>query len=119
MKTIFKTIIVAAAAVNQAIWLRKILVDLNVKLDGATEIFCDNQSAVAMVKNPVFHGKTKHIKIKYHFVREAEAENEVKLLHCSSEEQVADIFTKSLPRLRFETLRIKLGVSSKSVKEEC
>ena len=59
------------AAVNQAIWLKKILKDLNQEQAEATEIYCDNQSAIAMVKNPVFHRRTKHIKIKYHFVREA------------------------------------------------
>ena len=109
----------AAAAVNQAIWLRKVLEDLNQKQKEATDIFCDNKSAVAMVKNPVFHGRTKHIKIKYHFVREAEKEKEVKLVHCNSEDQVADILTKALPKARFETLRTILGVSSKSAKEEC
>ena len=111
--------IAAAAAVNQAVWLRKILANLNQNQSDATEICCDNQSAVAMAKNPVFHGRTKHIKIKYHFVREAEAEGEVRIVHCNSEEQVADILTKALPKARFETLRNKLGVSSQSAKEEC
>ncbi|XP_057994321.1 secreted RxLR effector protein 161-like [Hevea brasiliensis] len=54
----------AAAAVNQAIWFRKIMKDLKHDQEEATIIFYDNQSAVAMAKNPVFHGKTKHIKIK-------------------------------------------------------
>ena len=71
-----------------------------------------------MVKNPVFHGRTKHIKIKYHFVREAEAEKEVRLVHCNSKDQIADILTKALSKVKFETLRTRLGVSSKSAKEE-
>ena len=53
----------AAAAVNQAIWFRKILVDLWQNQDDSTEIFCDNHSAIAMAKNLVFHERTKHIKI--------------------------------------------------------
>lgn len=85
----------------------------------ATTILRDNQFTVALiVKNPVFYGKTEHIKIKYHFIREAQERKEVELKHCSSEEQVADIFTKVLPKERFETLRDCLCVSNKSVKEE-
>jgi hypothetical protein len=60
----------------------------------------------------------QHISIKYHFIREAQERKEVALKHCSSEEQVADIFTKGLPKEKFETLRKCLGVSNKSVKEE-
>ena len=71
-----------------------------------------------MVKNPMFHGRTKHIKIKYHFVREVEKEKEVKLIHCNLEDQVVDILTKSLSKTKFKTLRKLLGVSSKSAKEE-
>ena len=72
-----------------------------------------------MAKNPMFHGRTKHTKIKYHFVLEAEAEKEVRLVHCNSEYQIADILTKVLPKAKFETLRTRLGVFNKSAKEEC
>ncbi|KAG8488558.1 hypothetical protein CXB51_016286 [Gossypium anomalum] len=88
--------IAAAAAINQAIWLRELLCDLNEEQVEATEIRVDNQSAVAIAKNPVFHGKTKHFKIKFHFVRKAEQLGEMKFVHCSSENQFADILTKSL-----------------------
>lgn len=111
--------IAAAAAVNQAIWLRKVLTDVGHDQVDATTILCDSKSAVAMAKNPVFHGRSKHIKIKYHFLREAESDGEVKLVHYNSEDQAADILTKALPKSRFETLRAKLGVSSKIAKEEC
>ncbi|KAG8487092.1 hypothetical protein CXB51_020668 [Gossypium anomalum] len=77
--------ITAAAVVNQAIWLRKLLFDLNEDQSEATEIMVNNQSAVAIAKNPVFHGKTKHFKIKFHFVREAEQSGEISLVHCNSE----------------------------------
>ncbi|TYH20952.1 hypothetical protein ES288_A04G003700v1 [Gossypium darwinii] len=97
--------IAAAAAVNQAIWLRKLLYDLNEEQLEPTEIKVGNQSAVAIAKNPIFHGKTKHFKIKFHFVREAEQTGEVSLVHCSSQEQLADILTKPLGISRFEALR--------------
>ena len=56
------------------------------------------------------HSKTKHIPIKYHFIREQDVENVVKLDYLDKKEQIADIFTKSLPRNTFEYLRSKLGV---------
>ncbi|KAG8484776.1 hypothetical protein CXB51_021144 [Gossypium anomalum] len=111
--------IVAAAAVNQAIWLRKLLYDLNEEQLEPTEIKVDNQSAVAIAKNPVFHGKTKYFKIKFHFVREAEQTGEVSLIHCSSQDQLADILTKPLGAARFENLRNKIGMCCIQSKEEC
>ncbi|KAG8483777.1 hypothetical protein CXB51_022617 [Gossypium anomalum] len=78
--------VAAANAVNQAIWLRKILADLNLHQREATKIFCDNKSAVAIAKNPVFHGRTKHFSIKLHVIREMEQAREVELILCNSEE---------------------------------
>ncbi|KAG8502831.1 hypothetical protein CXB51_000478 [Gossypium anomalum] len=101
--------IAVAAAVNQAIWLRKLLSDLNEEQSEATEIMVDNQSAVAIAKNPVFHGKTKHFKIKFHFVREAEQTGEISLVHCNLQDQLADILTKPLGTFRFEALREMIG----------
>ena len=60
--------------------------DLKIKQDIVTKILYDNKSSVAMVKNLIFHGKAKHIKIKYHAIREAEKEGEVFLMHHSIEE---------------------------------
>ncbi|KAG8480141.1 hypothetical protein CXB51_024917 [Gossypium anomalum] len=111
--------IAAAAAVNQAIWLRKLLYDLNEEQVEAIEIKVDNQSAVAIAKNPVFHGKTKHFKIKYHFVREAELSKEINLVHCCSEVQLADILTKPLAVTRFEYLKKQIRVCCFVAKEEC
>ncbi|KAG8492723.1 hypothetical protein CXB51_010438 [Gossypium anomalum] len=111
--------IAAATAVNQAIWLRKLLDDLNARQMEAIEIKVDNQSAVAIAKNPVFHGKTKHFKIKYHFVREAEFAKEICLVHCCSRDQLADVLTKPLAAGRFECLRKEIGVCCLVAKEEC
>ena len=111
--------VAAAAAANQAIWLRKILKDLGVQQKEATEIKCDSKSAIAIAENPVQHGKTKHIQVKYHAIREAVKSHEIMLVHCSSDLQVADILTKALPKARFERLRGLLGVSIKNLKEEC
>ncbi|EOY11239.1 Uncharacterized protein TCM_026479 [Theobroma cacao] len=76
--------IAAAAATNQAIWLRKLLCDMNFNQNEATEVFVDNKSAIAIAKNPVHHGRTKHINVKYHAIREAEKEGEVSIQQCNS-----------------------------------
>ncbi|KAA3465223.1 laccase-2-like [Gossypium australe] len=85
----------------------------------ATQILCDNQSAIGFMKNPVFHGKTKYFKIKYYFVREVKHSKKVTMAHCSIETQLADILTKSLGKTRFEKLRNKIGVCSRKANEEC
>jgi hypothetical protein len=113
--TIEAEYIAAAFVVNQAIWLRKMLKDLGHEQVEATKIMCDNSSAVSISRNPVFHGRTKHIKIKFHFIREVQQSNEVMLIHCSSEEQLADLFTKPLPKERFETLRQMIGICHQNV----
>lgn len=85
------------------------MTDSGLTQNQTTEMRCDNQSTVVMAKKPVFHGRTKHIKIKYHFIRETEVE----LVHCSSKDQFANILTKALPKTKFEGLRKTLGVSIK------
>ena len=69
-------------------------------------------SAISMAKNPVFHQRTRHINRKYHFIREALQEGVIDVKFCRSEEQLADIFTKALPKDRFKKLRLDLGVKS-------
>lgn len=73
-------------------------------------IYCDNTSAINVPKNPVMHSKTKPIAIKYLFLREKVLEKEVQLEYVPTKEQVADIFTKPLPKDTFEYLRGELGV---------
>ncbi|GAB2288424.1 hypothetical protein Dimus_037997 [Dionaea muscipula] len=112
-------LIAANAAANQALWLRKVLSELNLKQDGSTELFVDNQAAIAISNNPVFHGKTKHFLTKLFVVRDLQKEGSIKLKYCKTDFQLADIFTKALPRSKFEFLREKLGVCSYQAKEEC
>ncbi|KAI5333988.1 hypothetical protein L3X38_024121 [Prunus dulcis] len=100
----------AAEATAQAIWLRFVLDDFGEMQSEATPLFCDNMSAISMAKNPVFHQRTRHINRRYHFIREALQEGVINMQFCRSEEQLADIFTKALPKDRFKHLRLKLGV---------
>ncbi|KAL5758668.1 hypothetical protein ACOSP7_021279 [Xanthoceras sorbifolium] len=105
-------LIAATATVNQALWLRKILIDLNLEQEENTEILVDNQAAIAISQNPVFHGKTKHFNIKLFFLRDIQKDGAIILVYCKTEDQVADLFTKPLPVGKFEFLRTKLGVCS-------
>ena len=91
-------------------WLRKLLSDLfDLQLD-ATCIYCDNQSCVKLSENPVFHDKSKHIEIKYHYIKDMVHRGEVKLQYIAMDEQIADVLTKPLARVNFEYFREKLGV---------
>ena len=104
--------VAVTAAVNQALWLKKILLDLNLEQKESTEILVDNQAAISIFNNPVFHGKTKHFNIKLFFLREVQKDGSIILIYCKTEQQVADIFTKPLPVSKFEFLRTRLGVCS-------
>ena len=102
--------IAAASCCTQVLWMKKILQDLQVQFSEPIPIFCDNTSAISISKNPIMHSKTKHIPIKYHFVREQVAEKNIKLEYVCTKEQIVDIFTKPLPREAFEYIRKKLGI---------
>ena len=75
-----------------------------------TVIFCDNQSCVKLSKNPVFHDRSKHINLKYHYIRDIVQKGVVKLQYISTDEQVIDIFTTPLARVKFVYFRERHGV---------
>ncbi|KAG6528167.1 hypothetical protein ZIOFF_010317 [Zingiber officinale] len=78
------------------LWLRGILENLKHDKEGPTTLFCDNSSTISISKDPVLHGKTKHIRIRYHFLRELMNENIVHVEYYRTNEQKVDIFTKPL-----------------------
>lgn len=102
--------IAATAAACQGIWLRNLLnriLDVNT---GPVVIYVDNRSAIDLAKNPVFHGRSKHIDFRFHFIRECVENGEVIIKHIATEEQRADILTKALGTAKFEKMRALLGV---------
>ncbi|KAK8934097.1 hypothetical protein KSP39_PZI014574 [Platanthera zijinensis] len=102
--------IAAAACACQAIWLRNLLEELHHVQDGPTTMLVDNMSAIQLAKNPVLHGRSKHIETRYHFLREQVEQKTVEVVYCPTGEQIADIFTKALKVETFERLKGKLGM---------
>ena len=89
-----------ASAAQVAIWMRRLINNIisykDNKLAKATKIYEDNQAAISISKNHQYHGRAKHIDVKFHFVREQVTENHIELIYCKSEDMVADILTKAL-----------------------
>lgn len=102
----------ATAAACQAIWLRNVLKELTGEQVPPVLIYIDNKSAIDLAKNSVFHGRSKHIDVRYHFIRECIGRGEVVVKHVSGENQKADLLTKALFAVRFERLRNLLGIKA-------
>ena len=102
--------IVACSASCESMWLRNLLTDLFDMEMEETMILCEKKSYIKMTKNHVFHDKSKHIEIWYHYICDMVQRGVVKLQYVGTDEQVADVLTKPLSRVRFEYFRDKLGI---------
>ena len=100
----------ATSAACQALWLRGLLKELTGWEVRSIKLLVDNKSAIELMKNPVFHGRSKHIDTRFHFIRECVEKELIHVEHISGEEQKADILTKALPRVKFIEMRFLLGV---------
>lgn len=99
-------------ATKEAVWLRGLLNELNpsAKCTQAVVLFCDNQGAMALAKNPQFHARSKHIDIQHHYVREQVTAGNVALEFVPTDKQVADGLTKALAKDKFERFRQLVGL---------
>lgn len=100
----------ATSATCQGIWIRRLLGVLTEKIISPMVLYVDNKSALDLMKNPVFHGRSKHIDTRFHFIRECVERGDVVVRHVGTKEQRADILTKSMSRVKFEEMRKLLGV---------
>jgi dihydroorotase len=100
----------ATATACQAVWLQRLLRDLIEQEAQAITILMNNQSAIQLTRNPVFHDRTKHIDTRFHYIRECVENGKVVVEHIGTTDQLADILTKSLGRSRFQELRARIGV---------
>ncbi|XP_074322759.1 secreted RxLR effector protein 161-like [Apium graveolens] len=100
----------ATAAACQGIWLHSLLSQImNIKA-GPVVLYIDNRSAIDLAKNPVFHGHSKHIDVRYHFIRKCVEKGSIVIRHVNTEAQRADILTKPMSIVKFERMRQLLGV---------
>jgi len=103
----------AATAAQESDWLSQLMNDLHQPIDYPIPLNCDNRSAIQMAENPVFHARTKHVEVHYHFIREKVLQGEIEMKYIKTEDQPADIFTKSLNTNKYEDFRQQLGMMKK------
>ncbi|KAJ9541528.1 hypothetical protein OSB04_028034 [Centaurea solstitialis] len=101
--------VAAGICCAQVLWLRNQLQDYDIQLS-KIPIYCDNTSAIAIANNPVLHSKTKHIEVRYHFIRDHVMNGDIELHFVPTEYQLADLFTKPLDVTRFNMLLSELGM---------
>ncbi|KAL0303184.1 UNVERIFIED_CONTAM: Retrovirus-related Pol polyprotein from transposon TNT 1-94 [Sesamum radiatum] len=99
-------------AACEVVWLRRILKDMEFEQSGSTTIFCDNMSAIAMAKNPVFHARSRHIELQHHFIRELVNEGEISIKFINTNDQPADILTKAVTFDKFEKFKKQVKITN-------
>jgi hypothetical protein len=102
--------VAAASCACQGIWLRSMLSHLRVEQAGSTLIHCDNSSSIKLSKNPIMHGRCKHIDVRYFFLRDLVKDEVFELKHCKTQDQIADVMTKPLKLESFCKFGKLLGV---------
>ena len=109
LSTVEAEYIVVGSCCSQLLWMKKLLGDYGISQETMV-VYCDNFSAIDISKNPVQHSKTKHIEIRYHFIRDLVDRKVVALEYILTERQNADIFSKPLDRSKFKSLHQVIGV---------
>lgn len=95
---------------KQAIWKQDLLAEIFGRTSDKVMICIDNKSAIALSKNPMFHGRTKHIHTRFHFIRECVEKGLVNVEHIAGSKQKVDILTKALGKIKFKEMRNLIGV---------
>lgn len=102
--------IAASTACTQALWLARLLGDLLVRDTRTVQLLVDSKSALALAKNPVFHERSKHIRLRYHFIRSCLEEGSIEASYINTTDQLADLLTKPLGRIKFLELCSRIGM---------
>jgi hypothetical protein len=110
--------IAASSTSTQVIWMARLLEELGMEIHKPIKVYCDNQRTISMTKNQVLHSMSKHIDIRHHFIRELIQQEFLFFEFCKSEDQLADIFMKALPKDQLEKLISHLGILKLNIKGE-
>jgi hypothetical protein len=102
--------VAATHAAKEAIWLRRLIFELFSIPPSPTTLFCDNQAAIKLAIDDNYHARTKHIDIRFHFIRQAITDDTLTLIYCPTDDMTADILTKSLPKWKVSTHVCTLGL---------
>ena len=102
--------IALAKAAEELIRLHQLLMDMYENSVNPMTIFEDNQSTIAMTRNPQHHGRAKHVDIKFHYIREMVTMNKIELKYYKSDEMIADMLTKGIGKIQFAKLRNMIGL---------
>jgi hypothetical protein len=100
-----------ANATAESMWVQKLLEELQVSHHPVTHLWCDNIGAKYLSANPIFHARTKHIEINFHFVRERVAQKLLDIRYIHTDDQLADGFTKPLPVAKMKRFRSNLNLT--------
>jgi hypothetical protein len=97
-------------AICEVLWIRSLILFLNLKVSGPSLLYEDNQSCIKLASNPEYHKRTKHIDIKHHYIREKVQKGKVELKYIHTTVQEADMLTKPLQASKFKNNLLKIGL---------
>jgi hypothetical protein len=102
--------IAGAHAARHAVWVRRLCTDMGLRISGPVRLQADNQAAIFMAANSADSSRTKHIEVPYHFLRQVVARGVIRMMHVSTEDNAADMFTKPLGDVKFKKFRSLIGM---------
>ena len=102
--------VAATHTAKEAIWLRKLVLELFLVPATPMPLYCDNQAALALASVDNYHARTKHIDVRYHFIQDVIKKGSISLIYCSTEDMMADTLTKPLPKWKTTLYNLSLGL---------
>lgn len=110
--SLFTVELFLGAAAKEALWLRSLIEQLFGTTLSPTTLFSNNQSAIALSKDHQYHARTKHIDIRFHFIRWIIEQGSIRLIYCPTDDMIADTLTKALPSAKVKHFASELGLST-------
>ena len=107
--------VAATSVAKQALWLRNLVSEITKEKPKTVTLYIDSNSAIALMKKPMFHGRSKHIDLKYHFIRECIERGQIVAKRVCTDEQRADVLTKSMTAMKLAVMSHLIGVWDLSV----